>query len=315
MAGVLHPSGLRRPTCQSLVAVLTAVLLLHGFGTESPVANAWGLFSIFAQKTDSLPESAEQPYDSLSCVENTFCESTGDGGFSLGLNATDLGMAQAKAHFHYGKFSVDLKSHCGYTGGTILAFYLQAPGSNSNKDPNHSEIDMEIYGSEDGRQVVFATNIFTGGFQNLVQMHLDLDPSADFHTFTIQWNSRFICWYVNGVPHRILYRAGDKPWPDRPMKAVVSLWDSSSFTTLKSDYTHGPVTARVQGYSSKGCPVPDDKVLDPNEAADGPGPKTSCPHWTDPNLPWNVPLSVGAAIQLADLRRNRLISDYGWDKA
>jgi len=277
---------------------------LHSAATTPPLADAWGMFSIFATKTDT---AAEEP-DALSCVDGTFCEGTGEGALSLGLNSTHLGMAQARSHYFYGTFSVGQAQAHRVDWGTLLAFYLVAPGSSSNKDVNHSEVDMELYGSENGRQVVFATSLFTGASRTSPR-GTQTSTLAHAHTFTIQWNSRFICWYVNGVPHRVLYRDWDKPWPARPMKAVDSLWDTSSFTTLKSNYILGPVTALVQGYSSQGCAVPDEKVLDPDHE---PG---SCPTWNDPNLPWNAPLSVAAAMNVAASRRHRLISDFGWDKA
>lgn len=77
---------------------------------------------------------------------------------------------QASKHYINGIFSLSMKLPAGNTTGVVYAWYLMDTLSKSNKDDNHSEIDVEIYGGGNATQAMLATNIFCNGKQNLVQV-------------------------------------------------------------------------------------------------------------------------------------------------
>jgi len=58
------------------------------------------------------------------------------------LLVTCAGM-QASKHYINGIFSLDMKLPPGNSSGVVHAWYLMTTRSKSNRDPNHSEIDVE----------------------------------------------------------------------------------------------------------------------------------------------------------------------------
>lgn len=71
-------------------------------------------------------------------------------------------MDSGKTLFLYGTFGIHIRHPPGYSGGTIMAFYLQDMESTSNKDVRRAEIDVEIYGAVNSSKLVYTTNIFAG---------------------------------------------------------------------------------------------------------------------------------------------------------
>ncbi|OVA17323.1 Glycoside hydrolase [Macleaya cordata] len=160
-------------------------------------------------------------------------------------NYTGTGF-QSKGSYLFGHFSMHIKMVPGDSAGTVTAFYLS---SNNNE---HDEIDFEFLGNRTGQPYILQTNVYTGGKGDKEQrIYLWFDPTKDYHTYSILWNSFHITVFKNSKDLGVRF-----PF-DQPMKLYSSLWNADDWATRggleKTDWSKAPFVASYKGFHIDGC--------------------------------------------------------------
>ncbi|XP_074589981.1 xyloglucan endotransglucosylase protein 34-like [Curcuma longa] len=162
---------------------------------------------------------------------------------------------QSRGSYLFGHFSMQMKLVPGDSAGTVTAFYL------SSQNSEHDEIDFEFLGNRSNQPYILQTNVFTGGKGDREQrIYLWFDPTKDFHSYSILWNSFQIVFLVDDVPIRVFKNSKDLGvrYPfEQPMKLYSSLWNGDDWATRggleKTDWSKAPFVAAYRGFHIDGC--------------------------------------------------------------
>ncbi|XP_002981828.2 probable xyloglucan endotransglucosylase/hydrolase protein 28 [Selaginella moellendorffii] len=171
--------------------------------------------------------------------------------------ASGSGIESIHTYF-YGFFSALIKLPASYSAGVVTAFYI----SNYDTFPhNHDEVDFEFLGVAAGTPYLLQTNIYGDGSAKGREERINLwfDATADFHRYSILWNSYQLVFFIDDIPIRRMARSGElgHQYPSKPMKAYSSIWDGSNWATdgghSPVNYAYGPFVASFTDLKLQGC--------------------------------------------------------------
>ncbi|KAL8521709.1 hypothetical protein ACS0TY_012012 [Phlomoides rotata] len=132
-----------------------------------------------------------------------------------------------------------------------IAPRLTALPDGQDPNANHFEFDYEFLGTNGTVQ----TNVYDddGGHREQ-SFNLWFDPSKDFHTYEILWNSHQIQFRIDNIPIRVFknWSARGIQYPSKPMHIESSIWDANWAGVV--DWSKGPFIAQYKDFNFKACP-------------------------------------------------------------
>ncbi|RWW30813.1 hypothetical protein GW17_00004594 [Ensete ventricosum] len=97
---------------------------------------------------------------------------------------------QTRQRYRFGWFSMKLKLVGGDSAGVVTAYYMC---SDLDAAPDRDELDFEFLGNRTGQPYTIQTNVYKSGIGGREMRHtLWFDPTQDFHTYSILWNTHRI---------------------------------------------------------------------------------------------------------------------------
>ncbi|XP_061361550.1 probable xyloglucan endotransglucosylase/hydrolase protein 23 [Gastrolobium bilobum] len=223
---------------------------------------------------------------------------------TLSLDKASGSGFQSNNEYLFGKIDMQLKLVPGNSAGTVTAYYLSSKGS------TWDEIDFEFLGNLSGDPYILHTNVFSQGKGNREQQfYLWFDPTADFHTYSILWNSQRIVFSVDGTPIREFKNMESigVPFPkNQPMRIYSSLWNADNWATrgglIKTDWSKSPFTASYRNFN-------DDNACVWN------GGKSSCKSNSPSSASWqSQEVDSTGQQRLRWVQKNYMIYNYCADK-
>ncbi|KAK9084882.1 hypothetical protein Sjap_025293 [Stephania japonica] len=179
--------------------------------------------------------------------------------------------------------------------------------SDTGAGPERDELDFEFLGNRTGEPYLIQTNVYRSGVGNREMRHmLWFDPTEEFHTYSILWNSHQIIFFIDQVPIRV-YKNSDKPnnfFPnEKPMYLFSSIWNADDWATRggleKTNWKKAPFMSSYKDFNADGC-----QWEDPYPACVS----TTTEHWWDQYEAWH--LTDSQKKDFAWVQRNLVIYDY-----
>ncbi|CAA0825420.1 Xyloglucan endotransglucosylase/hydrolase protein 2 [Striga hermonthica] len=207
-------------------------------------------------------------------------------------SATGAGF-KSKSDYGSGLFHMKMKIPANRTQGVITSFYLTEVQVGQSAYENHFEVDFEFIGTDGS----VSTNIFANdkGYREQV-FKLWFNPSQDFHSYDILWNSHQIVFIVDNIPLRVFKNnaAQGVAFPSSPMHIEASIWHADWAGQV--DWSGSPFIASYSDFGFYACAGDD---------------MSKC---GSPRYFWNGPkyleLNAAQKQQMAEYRRKYMIYDY-----
>ncbi|XP_006366190.1 probable xyloglucan endotransglucosylase/hydrolase protein 25 [Solanum tuberosum] len=214
---------------------------------------------------------------------------------------------QSKKEYLFAKVDMQIKLVPGNSAGTVTTFYLSSQGN------KHDEIDFEFLGNSTGNPYTLHTNVFSLGQGNREQQFfLWFDPTADYHTYSILWNSKCIIFYVDGIPireYKNLERLGVSYLKFQPMRLYSSLWNADDWATqggrVKTNWKLAPFVASYKNFTYEACIY---SRLTSSSSCDIDSPPSTNNAWL------TYELDRRSRVRMKALQKKHMIYDYCNDK-
>ncbi|RZC80470.1 hypothetical protein C5167_043046 [Papaver somniferum] len=256
-----------------------------------------------AAESNNVLEEFQNNFDIMWAEDNFKTSEDGKTWFLSLDKETGCGFL-TKQRYRFGWFSMKLKLVGGDSAGVVTAYYMC---SDKDAAPERDELDFEFLGNRTGEPYVIQTNVYKTGVGNREMRHsLWFDPTEDFHTYSILWNSHQIVFFVDRVPMRV-YKNNDKPndfFPnEKPMYLFSSIWNADDWATRggleKTDWKKAPFVSTYKDFKSDGC-----EWKDPYPECVS----TTTEKWWDQYDSWH--LTDSQKEDFAWVERNLVVYDY-----
>ncbi|KAL8130147.1 hypothetical protein V2J09_019302 [Rumex salicifolius] len=217
---------------------------------------------------------------------------------------TNYNLIFTKQKYRFGWFSMKLKLVGGDSAGVVTAYYMC---SENGAGPTRDEVDFEFLGNRTGQPYLIQTNIYKDGVGNREMRHmLWFDPTEDYHTYSVLWNSHQLVFFVDRVPIRVFKNnmKENKFFPnEKPMYLFSSIWNADEWATRggldKTNWKKAPFVSSYKDFSVDAC-----EWEDPYPACVS----TTTEKWWDQYDAWH--LSDSQKDDFAWVERNLVIYDY-----